>query len=845
MKKILLTALAFTCLSSMAQTKAALNFNGTNNYVPTVSTGTLSFTESDNYTLEAWINPSGFNGLAGIISKYQNWGSNGYTLRLSGTAPYTGINFDGYQTAPGVLTAGTWYHIAAVNNGGTRTLYVNGVLVSLSNIGHVAVQANSDSLMLGVDYKTSGRYFKGTIDEVRIWNVARSQSQVQTDMCSTTSSVPGLLVYYNFNNGIPNGNNTSITNVPDVTGNGYNGTLVHFALTGTTSNFVNDVLPVAINPASVTIISAESTTLTASGASSYTWSTLATTNSIVVAPMMTTVYTVTGTNAQGCTATATSTLAVNGAALNFNGSANYINATNATVFSFTETGHYTLEAWINPSGFNGLAGIISKYQSFGTNGYTLRLSGTAPYTGINFDGYQTAPGVLTAGTWYHIAAVNNGGTRTLYVNGMAVSLTNAGHVSVQANNDVLTLGVDYLSSGRYFNGTIDEVRIWNRALCATEIQNSMNAELRMPQTGLVAYYPFNEGLAGISNTTVTVAADSSGNGYNGSLTNFTLNGTTSNWVAPGAVTTGSYAPAYVAPTIVVSGNTSFCVGGTTTLTAGNNVNTYTWTPAASTASITVSPTVTTSYSVVGTTSVGCVSKVTVTTVTVNALPNVTAMATSTAICTGNSDSLRATGAVSYAWNTSATSANISVSPTAATSYTVTGTDANGCVNTATVAVNVNALPTLSLTASSPSVCVNGTPITLTGSPAGGVYSGTHVSGNTFTPTAATGTFNVVYSYTNSTTSCSNKDSVALVVDACTGIARYAQNNLSVYPNPASNQVTVQASSELGTVTVYNAIGQVVEVLQVKDTQTQLNVSAYASGIYTILTQGTYIKFIKD
>ncbi|MBS1645984.1 MAG: VCBS repeat-containing protein [Bacteroidetes bacterium] len=603
-----------------------------------------------------------------------------------------------------------------------------------------------------------------------------------------------------------------------------------------------------------------------------------------------------------------------GAALNFQAST----SNNAIIPNFsTLTDNITFGAYVNWSGVNtGGNQMIVSNGNTGSSGYALFMD-NSQYLSVVVGGVFILTSTVTVApnVWTNVMVTSQGNNWMLYVNGAAYTFT----TTVIPNTPSGSFAIGSNQGGtEKFDGDIDEVRFWNRALCQTEIQNYLYGELPMPQNGLLAYYKFNEGAAGLNNASVTTIRDSSGNSNDIPMANFTLNGANSNWVTPGAVTSASYAPAYVAPTITVGGNTSVCIGSTTTLTASNNVSTYTWSTSDNTASISVTPTVNTTYNVVGTTSVGCVSNAITTTVTVNSLPTVTATATSTtaicsgsndilnasgastytwstsattvsititptvtttytvvgtdvngcvnmdtvsvpvnalpnvtataasaAICTGSSDSLRATGAVSYAWNTSATSANISVSPTAATSYTVTGTDANGCVNTATVAVNVNALPTLSLTASSPSVCVNGTPITLTGSPAGGVYSGTHVSGNTFTPTAATGTFNVVYSYTNSTTSCSNKDSVALVVDACTGIARYAQNNLSVYPNPASNQVTVQASSELGTITVYNAIGQVVEVLQVKDTQTQLNVSAYASGIYTILTQGTYIKFIKD
>jgi hypothetical protein len=75
-------------------------------------------------------------------------------------------------------------------------------------------------------------------------------------------------------------------------------------------------------------------------------------------------------------------------------------------------------------------------------------------------------------------------------------------------------------------------------------------------------------------------------------------------------------------------------------------------------------------------------------VTVNPNPTVTAVLTKTLICKGETTTITANGATNYAWNTGATTASFSVSPTINTNYTVTGTDANNCSNTATVQLRV-------------------------------------------------------------------------------------------------------------------------------------------------------------
>ncbi len=177
------------------------------------------------------------------------------------------------------------------------------------------------------------------------------------------------------------------------------------------------------------------------------------------------------------------------------------------------TTNYTIEAWIKPHSFSWLAGIVSKYQHSGTNGYFLRLTSGSPYTGIGFDGMETTDGILAADTWYHIAAVNNGGTRTLYVNGIEVPLSLTPE-TVASNTDPLTIGNDFsVEADRFFNGIIDEVRLYNVALGSTQIREDMHRTLSGSETGLVGYWKFNEGSG-------TTAHDQTANANNGTLQNF-------------------------------------------------------------------------------------------------------------------------------------------------------------------------------------------------------------------------------------------------------------------------------------------------------------------------------------
>ena len=145
------------------------------------------------------------------------------------------------------------------------------------------------------------------------------------------------------------------------------------------------------------------------------------------------------------------------------------------------------------------------------------------------------------------------------------------------------------------------------------------------------------------------------------------------------------------PTITAVANpTSICVGSTSTLTA-SGASTYTWSTGAISPSISVSPSVTTVYTVQGTSVCGNISAPT--TVTVFITPNPTVTVNSATICVGNSVTLSASGATTYSWSNGATTSTIAVSPTVTTNYSVTGYDA-GCSGAAvsTVSVIANTLP---------------------------------------------------------------------------------------------------------------------------------------------------------
>jgi hypothetical protein len=167
-----------------------------------------------------------------------------------------------------------------------------------------------------------------------------------------------------------------------------------------------------------------------------------------------------------------------------------------------------------------------------------------------------------------------------------------------------------------------------------------------------------------------------------------------------------------APTVTASASAdSICVGGSSVLTGSGAVS-YVWNPGGLVGSPTVTPAVTTTYTVTGTNAGGCTST-SIVTVTVNNTPVVTATASPSIICAGASSVLTGGGAATYTWNPGGLVGSPTVTPAATTIYTVTGSVGAGCSATSIVIVTVNPAPSVTASASPASICVGGSTV-LTG-----------------------------------------------------------------------------------------------------------------------------------
>ncbi|WP_157514466.1 LamG-like jellyroll fold domain-containing protein, partial [Mangrovimonas sp. TPBH4] len=163
--------------------------------------------------------------------------------------------------------------------------------------------------------------------------------------------------------------------------------------------------------------------------------------------------------------------------------------------------------------------------------------------------------------------------------------------------------------------------------------------------------------------------------------------------APSTATSNSISMTVNAPPAVGvnASETQICLGDQVTL-SGTGAQSYSWDQGV-TDGVAFSPTTTQTYTVTGTDANGCQNTASIE-IMVNELPTVEANASDIEICLGEEVTLFGSGASTYTWDQGVFN-NVPFSPASTQTYTVTGTDANGCQNTATVTITVNPLPTLS------------------------------------------------------------------------------------------------------------------------------------------------------
>jgi hypothetical protein len=448
---------------------------------------------------------------------------------------------------------------------------------------------------------------------------------------------------------------------------------------GSISVTVSSGLPVlSISNPSSNICLGKAITLTASGAITYTW-TGGVVNGVAFPPSATSSYTVTGQNGCGTSTAATgvtiSPLVVSSIAsptIVCAGSSTSTLTANSSVNGYTwqPFGYSGQSVVVSPSAYTIYTVTASDGTCSGTSTVAVATKPTPTIGAVTSSSMICANGIVTitatGGLSYSWTPGNLTGP-TVTVSPTAPTLyqvigTNSLGCSGAANAIVLT------------NPSPTVVISTNHSIICVGGSAGLTA------SGAVSYNWLGGG------------PGSAGYTVNPQITSiYTVTGTDANGCTDTEMTTISV----FSPSVSVSAVTSsICNGSTTTLTAAG-ANTYTWNNGLGTsASVHPSPTITTMYIVNASTTssaVTCPSSNTIT-VTVFNNPSITIVATKTVMCRKDANAiLTAQGGSTYVWSTSAITSTASASSAVATTslYTVTGTDANGCVNTASIQVKVN------------------------------------------------------------------------------------------------------------------------------------------------------------
>jgi len=525
--------------------------------------------------------------------------------------------------------------------------------------------------------------------------------------------------------------------------------------TSTATVTVNPLPNITINPNNPAICIGNSVTLTASGGSTYQWSTNATGSSITVSPPINTTYSVTGTNSNGCSNTATTNVTVN-ALPNVSATANQNVICSGQSVSLTATGASTY-SWSPATGLNTTTGATVTASPIVTTTYTV--TGTS---GLNCQ--DTGQVTITVNPLPTVAITPNNPSICI---GNSATLTASGGASYSWSMGATTAAITVNPT----SNTTYTVTVTNSYGCTS----TSTATVTVNPLPNITINPNNPAICIGNSVTLTASGGStyqwSTNATGSSITvsptvntTYSVTGTNSNGCSSTATTNVTVNSL---PNVRASANQNvICSGQSATLTA-TGASSYSWSPATGLntttgATVTASPTVTTTYIVTGTSGLNCQDTGQVT-ITVNPLPTVTITPNNPSICIGNSATLTASGGASYSWSTGANSAVITVSPASNTSYTVTVTHTNGCTNTVTATVTVNPLPVVNA-GPDQQFCNQNIPVQLSGSPAGGSWSGTGVTtGGSFNPSlAGVGTWTLTYTYTNNN-QCTNSDSMVATV----------------------------------------------------------------------------------
>ena len=416
----------------------ARSFNGTTDYVQLSANGLNSQT----FTAEAWIKVPGNPSSGNRYINYGSLGSNngGFIMGIDTSGLIRSYLDSGCNATWGLLNStisvadNKWHHTAMTYDGTTRSIYIDGVLNNSNTYGYCA-NPSSPTLQIGKATYGSTEYFTGSIDEVRISNVARTADEI------AESYRMGRDQYIN-----------ETINSTDLSGK----TTIPFSIA---ADKPGTYLTTTIGESAFANYQPDSNTAGLWHMDEQTGNNAYIRNS--------------GSSSNHGTPTGTTFVQGKiGKARKLNGTSDYITIPENDSL---DPANITLEAWIYPTALQN-GNFINKGDN---SGYRFRVTTDGSLQLLDrgaTNSLRTTANIVSINKWYYVTATGDSSGLKIYVNGQLVAANNSAYGSPNTSTD-LVLG-RFAGASEYFSGIIDEVRISNIARTADEIRQAYESGLR-------------------------------------------------------------------------------------------------------------------------------------------------------------------------------------------------------------------------------------------------------------------------------------------------------------------------------------------------------------------------------
>lgn len=399
---------------------SALKFNGVDNFISIdngVNEAILNITNA--ITIEAWINPSLISGKDRVI--FRKTGVYYFQIDTTGVLEvyFYGTTSPGYHKMTSAIPLNTWTHVAVTYDGSKIRLYNNGVYESFNDTGSMV--SNLQEITIGAE-TASGRQFAGVIDDVRVYNYARTPAQIAWD----------------HNRGRPVGwwkfDECAGATAHDASNNSYNGAIT-IGATGNQTSAGNCSAPAS------------------------SWG-------------------------DGSVGKFNSSLALDGTD-DYAATANTVlNAANSTTYQVVSWGD-----WILASSSAASKTTLHKNKEFKltTDASSKAVCSVDVSAGAGFSATTAVSNTaVPVGSWAHVLCTYDGTNIRIYVNGRLETTSGSLSGSITSTNTTaLSIGRDPAPSG-YFQGLIDDVRVYNYSLTPSQVKLLYNGDSAVrfgPATG--------------------------------------------------------------------------------------------------------------------------------------------------------------------------------------------------------------------------------------------------------------------------------------------------------------------------------------------------------------------------